>query len=114
MATFFVSMITLALNGIPGQQVPAASGLYNFLRITAGSFAASVVTTTCTWSAALGFRTRPAEVMDSHDPAFAGTLQKLQSGGPERPAGVGGGHPAGRRPGPSARHHRHLPGVRPS
>ena len=34
MATFFVSMVTMALNGVPGQQVPQASGLYNFTRIT--------------------------------------------------------------------------------
>src|SRR6201996_5531842 len=39
MSTFFVSMVTLSLNGVPGQLVPQASGLYNFLRITAGSFA---------------------------------------------------------------------------
>src|SRR5579859_5441757 len=29
MSTFFVSMVTLTLNGVPGQQVPQASGLYN-------------------------------------------------------------------------------------
>lgn len=80
MSTFFVSMITLALNGIPGNQVPAASGLYNFLRITAGSFAASVVTTAWDRSAAL-HQTRLSEIMGAHDPAFSGALQKLQSAG---------------------------------
>jgi DHA2 family multidrug resistance protein len=80
MATFFVSMVTLALNGIPGQQVPAASGLYNFVRITAGSFAASVVTTAWDRSAAL-HQTRLAEVMGGHDPAFSQTLEKLQTVG---------------------------------
>jgi DHA2 family multidrug resistance protein len=80
MATFFVSMITLALNGIPGHQVPAASGLYNFLRITAGSFAASVVTTTWDRSAAM-HETRLAEVMGAHDPAFASAMQKLEAVG---------------------------------
>jgi DHA2 family multidrug resistance protein len=80
MATFFVSMITLALNGIAGHQVPAASGLYNFLRITAGSFAASVVTTTWDRSAAM-HETRLAEVMGAHDPAFASAMQKLEAVG---------------------------------
>jgi DHA2 family multidrug resistance protein len=80
MSTFFVSMITLALNGIPGHQVPAASGLYNFLRITAGSFAASVVTTAWDRSAAL-HQTRLSEIMGAHDPAFSGALQKLQAAG---------------------------------
>jgi len=80
MSTFFVSMVTLALNGIPGHQVPAASGLYNFLRITAGSFAASMVTTAWDRSAAL-HQTRLAEVMGAHDPGFSMALQKLQAVG---------------------------------
>jgi DHA2 family multidrug resistance protein len=80
MATFFISMITLALNGIQGNQVPAASGLYNFLRITAGSFAASVVTTAWDRSAAL-HQTRLSEAMGAHDQAFSGALQKLQAVG---------------------------------
>ncbi len=45
MATFFLSMITIMLDGIPGDRVPLASGLSNFARITAGGFAASIVTT---------------------------------------------------------------------
>ena len=45
MATFFVTMITLSLDGIPPQRIPSASGISNFMRITAGSFAASVTTT---------------------------------------------------------------------
>jgi MFS transporter, DHA2 family, multidrug resistance protein len=80
MSTFFVSMITLALNGIAGHQVPAASGLYNFLRITAGSFAASTVTTEWDRSAAL-HQTRLSEVMGAHDPGFSIALPKLQSAG---------------------------------
>ncbi|RAK54584.1 MFS transporter [Phenylobacterium soli] len=80
MATFFVSMITMALNGIPAPQVPAASGLYNFARIIAGSFAASIVTTAWDRSAAL-HQTRLAEVIGAQSPTFAITLQKLQAAG---------------------------------
>jgi len=80
MSTFFVSMVTLTLNGVPGQQVPQASGLYNFARITAGSFAASVVTTIWDQSATL-HQSRLAEVMGSNDPTFAAALQKLQGVG---------------------------------
>lgn len=80
MSTFFVSMVALALNGVPGQQVPAASGLYNFARITAGSFAASMVTTVWDRAAAL-HQTRLAEVMGPHDPALSLTLSKLQAAG---------------------------------
>lgn len=45
MSFFFISMVSIGLNGVPGPQVPAASGLSNFSRITAGSFAASLATT---------------------------------------------------------------------
>ena len=45
MSGFFISLVTINLNGIPPQQVPAATGLTNFTRITAGSFAASLITT---------------------------------------------------------------------
>jgi DHA2 family multidrug resistance protein len=45
MATFFLAMITILLDGIPPQKIPLASGLSNFARITAGGFAASIVTT---------------------------------------------------------------------
>jgi MFS transporter, DHA2 family, multidrug resistance protein len=44
MSVFFVSMLTILLNGIPPQKIPAASGLSNFARITAGGFAASLTT----------------------------------------------------------------------
>jgi DHA2 family multidrug resistance protein len=45
MSTFFVSMITIQLRDVSPAQTPAASGLSNFTRITAGGFAASLVTT---------------------------------------------------------------------
>jgi DHA2 family multidrug resistance protein len=80
MSTFFVSMVTLSLNGVHGPQVPSASGLYNFMRITAGSFAASLVTTWWDNSANLQ-QTRLAEVIGSTDPAFVAALQKLQGAG---------------------------------
>jgi DHA2 family multidrug resistance protein len=42
---FFVSLLAIMFDGLPPQAVPAASGLSNFMRITAGSFATSLVTT---------------------------------------------------------------------
>ncbi len=45
LATFFLAMLTILLDGIPPQKIPLASGLSNFARITAGGFAASIVTT---------------------------------------------------------------------
>ena len=45
MAFFFVPLIGLALSGVTPERVPAASGLFNFARITAGAFGTSIVTT---------------------------------------------------------------------
>ena len=45
MATFFLAMITILLDGVRPERIPLASGLSNFTRITAGGFAASIVTT---------------------------------------------------------------------
>jgi MFS transporter, DHA2 family, multidrug resistance protein len=44
-AIFFIPLVTLSLSGLPPDRVPAASGLFNFARITAGSFGTSIATT---------------------------------------------------------------------
>src|SRR3546814_15745052 len=54
MSTFFVALLSILLEGVPDSQIPAASGLSNFLRNTAGSFATSIVTTTWDRRAAIG------------------------------------------------------------
>ena len=88
MSTFFVSMVTLTLNGVPGQQVPQASGLYNFARITAGSFAASMVSTVWEQSATM-HQSRLSEVMASGSPAFTNALARLQGTGLSMAQAVG-------------------------
>jgi MFS transporter, DHA2 family, multidrug resistance protein len=45
MSMFFISMSTISFRDVSQAQMPAASGLSSFARITAGSFAASLVTT---------------------------------------------------------------------
>src|SRR5581483_11481496 len=44
-STFFVAMLQISLEGIPPEKIPSASGISSFSRITAGGFAASIVTT---------------------------------------------------------------------
>jgi DHA2 family multidrug resistance protein len=81
MSGFFISMVTICLNGVPGEQVPQASGLTNFARITAGSFAASITTTWWTNAEAM-HQTRLAEVVGSRgDPVWNETLRALQHHG---------------------------------
>jgi DHA2 family multidrug resistance protein len=80
MSIFFISMVTLCLNGVPPQQLPAASGLNSFARITAGSFAASLATTI--WDRREDLhQTRAAEVIGSTDPTWVQTLYKLEHAG---------------------------------
>jgi MFS transporter, DHA2 family, multidrug resistance protein len=45
MAMFFIPLVTLSLSGLPAERIPSASGLFNFARITAGSFGTSIATT---------------------------------------------------------------------
>ena len=45
MACFFIPLVSLTLSGLPPERIPAASGLSNFVRITAGSFGTSIATT---------------------------------------------------------------------
>src|SRR5262249_46178106 len=42
---FFVPLLTVSFDGLAPEQVPAASGLSNFLRITGTGFATSLTTT---------------------------------------------------------------------
>jgi DHA2 family multidrug resistance protein len=45
MAFFFIPLVTITLSGIAPERIPAASGMSNFVRITAGAFGTSIVTT---------------------------------------------------------------------
>jgi DHA2 family multidrug resistance protein len=45
MAGFLIPLIALSLAGLEPQRIPAASGLFNFARISAGSFGTSLATT---------------------------------------------------------------------
>jgi len=45
MGTFFIALLTITFDRLPAEKLPAASGLNNFLRITASGFATSLSTT---------------------------------------------------------------------
>lgn len=66
MSGFFLSMLTICLDGIPPDKLPQATGLSNFTRITAGAFAASLVTTMWDRRQAL-HQSRLAEAIGSGD-----------------------------------------------
>ncbi len=88
MSIFFVAMLTIMFDGIPPQQVPSASGLSNFLRITASAFAASIVTTFWDRHAAL-HQTRLAEGSSVYDPKLQAAMYALQSSGLSEAQSIG-------------------------
>jgi MFS transporter, DHA2 family, multidrug resistance protein len=80
MATFFLAMITILLDGVPPHKIPLASGLSNFARITGGGFAASIVTTLWDRREAL-HQSRLADQTTIFTPGLSKTLQSLHGFG---------------------------------
>ncbi len=80
MAFFFIPLMTLTLTGIPPERIPAASGLSNFVRITAGAVGTSLSTTFWERRATL-HHVQLTEALHSGNNAFNNTLQGLQANG---------------------------------
>jgi DHA2 family multidrug resistance protein len=80
MGMFFVALLTISLDRLPPESVPAASGLNNFLRITCGSFATSLTTTFWDRREAL-HQSRLVESLSAYDPVYSGTLNQLHGQG---------------------------------
>ena len=88
MSMFFVAMLTILLDGVPDARLPAASGLSNFLRITAGAFATSITTTFWDRDAAL-HQTRLAEATSITDPRLQQAMSTLQERGLSESQSIG-------------------------
>jgi MFS transporter, DHA2 family, multidrug resistance protein len=88
MGVFFISMLSISLDRLPPQRVPAASGLSNFLRIVAGGFATSLFTTFWDRREAL-HQSRLAELATPYDPAFVQSFSQLQGLGLSDQAAAG-------------------------
>jgi MFS transporter, DHA2 family, multidrug resistance protein len=80
MSMFFVALLTILLDGLPPERVPAAAGLSNFLRITGGSFATSLTTTYWDRREAL-HQSRLVESLSAYDSRHSGTLAQLHAQG---------------------------------
>jgi DHA2 family multidrug resistance protein len=80
MSGFFVSMITITLNGVKPAQLPSATGLSNFARITAGGFAASLTTTAWDRFESL-HQNRLAESVGATDPNWLHAMDGLRHAG---------------------------------
>ncbi len=80
MAGFFVPLVTITLSNLPPDRIPAASGLSNFVRITAGAVGTSVVTTVWESRARL-HHSQLSEAINHGNSAAMGALSGLSSHG---------------------------------
>jgi DHA2 family multidrug resistance protein len=85
---FFVSVMTIQYDGISPQRMPAAAGLANFLRITAGAFSTSIATTIWEDRAAL-HQSRLAEASSAYDPTVQNAMASLHGAGMDTQQSIG-------------------------
>nr|WP_316639336.1 DHA2 family efflux MFS transporter permease subunit [uncultured Roseateles sp.] len=80
MALFFIPLTTIALSGLTPDRMPAAAGLSNFVRITAGAMGTSIATTLWESRAAL-HHAHLTERLALGDPVTTDMLAKLGAAG---------------------------------
>jgi len=80
MAFFFIPLVTITLSGLTPDRIPAASGLSNFLRITAGAMGTSITTTLWENRAAL-HHSQLAETVNQGNNAATSAMSGLASSG---------------------------------
>ena len=79
-AIFFIPLVTLSLSGLSPDRIPSASGIFNFARITAGSFGTSIATTAWDHRATL-HHAQLVERLSSADAASSQALATLHASG---------------------------------
>ena len=75
-----LQVMTISLDRLPPERVPAASGLNNFLRIISSSFATSLTSTYWDRREAL-HQSRLVESLSAYDPGYSRTLAQLHAEG---------------------------------
>jgi DHA2 family multidrug resistance protein len=80
LAMFFIPLMGITLSGLTPDRIPAASGLSNFVRITAGALGTSISTTLWENRAVL-HHARLVERMGAGDSVMGETMNKLIAGG---------------------------------
>jgi MFS transporter, DHA2 family, multidrug resistance protein len=81
MAFFFIPLITMAFSGLAPERIPAASGLSNFVRITAGAMGTSICTTVWDDRAALHHAQLVEQLGNASGPAATDLFAKLGAAG---------------------------------
>ncbi|HMN76996.1 MAG TPA: DHA2 family efflux MFS transporter permease subunit [Burkholderiaceae bacterium] len=78
-AFFFVPLVSLTLSGLSPERIPAATGLSNFVRITAGAFGTSVTTTLWDSRTALHHAQLTERIADGTGVAAADAFAKMHA-----------------------------------
>jgi len=84
MACFFVPLISIILSGFAPDRIPSASGVSNFVRITAGGFGTSIFTTLWENRAAM-HHAQLTETLNAGNQALQGTLANMSAAGMSQP-----------------------------
>ena len=80
MAFFFIPLTTITLSGLTPDRIPAAAGLSNFVRITAGAMGTSIATTLWENRASM-HHAHLTELLVQGQGTFAITVKNLQAAG---------------------------------
>jgi MFS transporter, DHA2 family, multidrug resistance protein len=76
MAGFFIPLVSIALSGLPGHRIAAASGLSNFVRIMCGGIGTSIFTTA--WDHRTSFHhAQLTERASALDPTFVQSMSQV-------------------------------------
>jgi len=79
-ACFFIPLVSITLSGLPPSRIASASGVSNFVRITAGAFGTSISTTVWEDRAAM-HHAHLTEAIQGGSLAASRALDSLQSSG---------------------------------
>jgi DHA2 family multidrug resistance protein len=88
MAGFFIPLVSITLSGLPGNRIPAASGLSNFVRIMFGGIGSSVFTTAWDHRSIL-HHAQLNEQANLYNPIFNQSVNQLQTLGMSTQAAYG-------------------------
>jgi DHA2 family multidrug resistance protein len=88
MAGFFIPLVSITLSGLPGNRIPAASGLSNFVRIMCGGIGTSIFQTA--WDhRTIMHHAQLAEQANAYNPVFDQSIRQMGAAGFSQPQAYG-------------------------
>jgi DHA2 family multidrug resistance protein len=88
MAGFFIPLVSITLSGLPGNRIPAASGLSNFVRIMCGGIGTSIFQTAWDHRTIL-HHAQLTEQANAYNPVFDHSMQQMGAAGYSQPQALG-------------------------